>query len=151
MKSKKIGTWSSLFIAHNSFIDAETSTTKQLIIKQITVEMTQQEITAQLEQRRRLVQSNPEKADTIQDNIMQTIMDQFDNYPVDFIIETLTKLGDAPQIVYDDNGLFAVSSEGMNPVVYGKDRIEGSMVTFVEKDFWENSIRLALWNYLCRV
>lgn len=74
----------------------------------------------------------------------------FDHLSVDFIVESLTHLGDAPNIVYDDNGLFAVSGDGYQPVVTGRQKIDGVISVAVEKPWWQKTIRLALTHYLSR-
>lgn len=112
--------------------------------------MTTQEITILIAERNKLLNSDEQAADAIESKIMKYVRNNFDGYTVDFIIETLTEFGDAPQLVYDDNGMFAVSSHSIGPVVYGNERVEGAMVALVEKEYWEDSIRKALWNYLCR-
>lgn len=108
------------------------------------------EINELLENRLILLENDYEGklADIIEENIRKAILNNFDNYPIDFIIETLTKFGEAPSIVYDDNGLFAVSSDGYNPVVTGKEKIVGPMTIFVEKKMWKKTIREALLYYL---
>lgn len=88
------------------------------------------------------------EADKIQDEIMSVIKKNFNVYEVDFIIETLTRFGDAPCVVYDDNGLFAISGAGSQPVVFGKQKIEGTISVFVKKTQWKKTIREALKHYL---
>lgn len=84
------------------------------------------------------------KADEIEKHIRHTIKHYFWVYPVDFVIETYTRFGAAPQLVYDDNGLFAVSSAGLFPVVYGKQKINGTLFVKVNKAMWKPTIREAL-------
>jgi hypothetical protein len=74
----------------------------------------------------------------------------FAQLPVDFILEIFTHLGGAPNLVYDDNGLFAVSGNGYQPVVTGKDKIDGTIHTFVEKRMWKPTIRKAVRYYLTK-
>ncbi len=88
------------------------------------------------------------EADNIQTVITKSIMSYFPSYSVDFIIETLTKFGQAPNIVYDDNGMFAVSDCGMQQAVYDDNKIDGAITVIVEKDMWYPTIRKALWDYL---
>lgn len=72
-------------------------------------------------------------ADKIQNQITKCFKKHFEAYTVDFILETLTKFGDAPNVIYDDNGMFAVTSEGYQPVVCGKERITGEFRVYVKK------------------
>jgi hypothetical protein len=67
---------------------------------------------------------------------------------VDFILECLTRFGQAPNVMYDDNGLFAVSSDGFQPVVTGRQRIDGTISVYVNRKQWKKTIRLALKHYL---
>lgn len=83
-----------------------------------------------------------ELVDRISNKILFEIKENYGNYPVDFILETCTKFGQAPNIIYDDNGLFAVSGDGYQPVVIDDERIEGTISIFVEKEQWFKTIRM---------
>lgn len=48
--------------------------------------------------------------------ISKHIKNHFDDLEFDFIFDELTKLGDAPSLIYDDNGHFAISSIGIQSV-----------------------------------
>jgi hypothetical protein len=112
--------------------------------------LTKNEINQLIRKRGNLLRAkNDADADAIQKRITKSIKEHFNSYPCDFIIETLTKFGQAPNIVYDDNSLFAVSSAGYQPVVTGKEKLEGQTMVFImEKDMWKPSIREAIWHYL---
>jgi hypothetical protein len=86
--------------------------------------------------------------DVIKDRILESIRNNFLVYDVDFILETYTHLGAAPNLVYDDNGRFAVSGDGFQPVVTNDELLEGEIITFVEKDMWKTTIREALRHYV---
>jgi len=90
---------------------------------------------------------NP-NVDIIEKEITEELRKNFKNYEVDFILETLTMFGQAPNVIYDDNGNFAVSASGYQPVVAGSQKIEGMVSVFVEKKQWKKTIRLALKHYL---
>ncbi len=94
------------------------------------------------------VDENHPDVDLISAKIIAEFKKNFNKYEVDFIVETLTMFGQAPNIIYDDNGYFAVSGDGYQPVVYGRKKIEGSVQVFVEKKQWKKTIRLALKHYL---
>jgi hypothetical protein len=88
------------------------------------------------------------RIDEIQEEIITAFKKNFKQYDVDFMIETLTKFGQAPNLMYDDNGLFAISSDGYQPVVFGKNKIAGTITVFVGKKQWKKTIRGALKHYL---
>lgn len=92
-------------------------------------------------------QTDPQ-VDEISEDITNSLIEYFDDYEVDFILETLTHFGDAPNLIYDDNGLFAVTCDGYQPVVTGNQKIEGEFIVFVEKKQWKKTIREALKYYL---
>lgn len=69
-------------------------------------------------------------------------------FEVDEIIEAMTRFGAAPQLVYDDNGLFAVTENCFAPAVSGTQKMEGTMAISVTKDMWKKTIREALNYYL---
>lgn len=112
--------------------------------------MTKQEITALVKERDNLLKTDKKnvRVDEIQKHITDVFRKKFNDYEVDFILETLTMFGQAPNVVYDDNGLFAVTSAGYQPVVTGRQKIEGAITVFVEKKQWKKTIRLALKHYL---
>jgi hypothetical protein len=113
--------------------------------------LTQKDITNLIKERSRLLDKdyNDSKADLIQQHITASFKKYFKGYPCDFIIETLTEFGQAPNIIYDDNGLFAMSADGYQPVVTGDEKLEGELMVFVmKKDMWKPTIREALWHYL---
>lgn len=103
-----------------------------------------------LNDRDRLIKKNSEdkRIDLIQRSIEEEIRKNFNDYEVDFILETWTRFGAAPCLMYDDNGFFAVSGDGYNPVVWGKRKIEGTMCVFLTKDQWKKTIREALRYYI---
>lgn len=108
------------------------------------------DITALLNKRKAIYKKNSKdkQVDKLAKQIKAAIEDNFNSLEVDFIIETLTHLGEAPCVMYDDNGMFAVSGAGYQPVVTGKQRIEGAITVFVEKKQWKKTIRAALKHYL---
>lgn len=70
--------------------------------------------------------------------------------PFEFIIEELTKLGDAPCILYDDNGHFAITSEGAQSVCFGDAPMDCELQFSVEAEYWKDTMREALEHYLTR-
>lgn len=104
------------------------------------------QIDAKLKERFDPLQTNMDQADAIQAEIFQIIQVQFLHLHCDYIIETLTHFGWAPQVIYDDNGHFAISTAGYAPV--SENLIEGTFTAFVKKDQWATSIREALAIFL---
>jgi len=84
------------------------------------------------------------------DYVFDHLYNNFDELPVDFIIESVTKLGGAPNVVYDLNGLFAVTDDCGVPAVYGDVKIEDdTIIVYIEsKEQWHHTIREALKYYL---
>lgn len=78
--------------------------------------------------------------------IEKLLKEHRDDLEVDFIIEQLTYLGDAPCLLYDDNGNFAVSGEGFQELNEEPDDMVISH--FIEKEMWRPTIREALYVYL---
>lgn len=112
--------------------------------------MTKKEIIELVNHRNYLLKTDNKSphVDEIAKQVKDVFIKKFNSYEVDFIIETLTMFGEAPNLMYDDNGYFAVSGNGYQPVVYGKQKIEGLLSVYVEKQQWKKTIRLALKHYL---
>jgi hypothetical protein len=86
----------------------------------------------------------PKTVDLLQDRILEELKNNFNFLPVDFIIETLTKLGSYLNVIYDDHGNFIISSD----VSFGSvDNINFSDVQIINGE-WKPNIRLALNYYL---
>lgn len=93
----------------------------------------------------------PKEIDELGKEIRSAIDEHKDDLPVDFILESLTHLGYAPQVVYDDNGHFAISGSGMSPVPMtdsGKFEETECFTTYIEPEEWKDTIREALNHYL---
>jgi len=92
----------------------------------------------------------PDEVNEIGDEILEMLTLHQWNLPVDFVLEELTKLGWAPCLLYDDNGLWTISGDGMEEMGIGEENeITISTLThFVEKEKWYPSIREALRGYL---
>ena len=89
----------------------------------------------------------PEEIDVLSDQILDCIKKWRYSLTFEFIIEELTKLGWAPCLLYDDNGNFAISGEGMQSI--SPDGVDDCHLShFVEKDMWKPTIRKALNYYL---
>lgn len=85
--------------------------------------------------------------DDLADQIMDAIKRWRNALSFEFIIEELTKLGHAPCLLYDDNGNFAISGEGMQTI--SPDGIDNQeLFHFIKKEMWKPTIREALNYYL---
>jgi len=112
--------------------------------------MTTEQIKALVKQRKLLQSRKPKSPDIdkVEKDVLWLFWKKPYDYDVDFMLETLTEFGHAPNLVYDDNGLFAVTCDGYQPVVTGRQKIEGAMTVFVEKPQWKKTIRQALNHYI---
>ncbi len=63
-------------------------------------------------------------------------------------LEALTHLGCAPNLLYDDNGHWAISSMGMQNVPEGDEPEDMNMVVFIEAKSWKDTIYEAILFYL---
>jgi hypothetical protein len=85
----------------------------------------------------------PKEIDELAEEIFDGLKAWRYNLPYEFIIEELTKLGQAPCILYDDEGHFAITGEGFQNVVAG-EATDVTIVHFVKKDLWKDTMREAL-------
>jgi len=110
------------------------------------------QITLWIEERSKILKADyhDKRADELEEKILQRIKENFKTLPCDFILESMTHLGAAPSVLYDDNGMWAVTGDGTQPVVTGNDRLVGlvTMGFFLEKEHWFSTIRAALKHYL---
>lgn len=89
----------------------------------------------------------PPEIDQLSEIIQDKIVKHKEILPIDFIIENLTKLGDAPSIIYDDNGNFSVTVDGWQDIQVDEP-IDLNISFTVKHDSWKSSIRDALIHYL---
>lgn len=93
----------------------------------------------------------PDEIHDLAESIRKSIQEGVEELECDFILESLTMLGDAPQLVYDDNGHWAVSGNGFSSIPIsesGKFEGQESMTTIVEPDEWKDTIREAIKEYV---
>jgi hypothetical protein len=120
---------------------------KKITVKSINILLNERDLLLKMNKKDILLKKS-NRADEIQKQISDSIRQNFDKYPVDFIMETWTRFGAAPSLIYDDNGLFAVTEEAYQPVVTGKQKINGAITVFVTKKQWKKTIREALKQYI---
>ena len=87
-----------------------------------------------------------EKIDDLAEEILKYIKLWKYALPFEFIFEELTRLGWAPCLLYDDNGNFAVSGDGMQSI--SEDVDDQTFMSFAPKESWKPTIREALDYYL---
>lgn len=84
--------------------------------------------------------------------IKKLIFENSKELSFDFIIESLTHLGFAPNIIYDDNGNFQISDSSFHEIPLTEDggvgKLGGQMLTIVEPEKWFPTMREALNDYI---
>jgi len=90
----------------------------------------------------------PEEIFTLRDEILNLIFKYEPELDTDCIIETMTELGYAPNILYDDNGNFSVVTDCFTSVSFGDEPVDMDMSFHVEAKCWKPTIREALKFYL---
>lgn len=88
-----------------------------------------------------------EQIDTMSESVHDLLKKTVESLPVEFTIEALTHLGAAPNLMYDDNGNFAISECGIQPVMADDELLEGAMTTIMEAAQWSPTIRGAMVKY----
>jgi hypothetical protein len=90
----------------------------------------------------------PKEIDEIANEIMQYIAKHKDEIDIEVILETITYLGGSPNLLYDDNGHFAITDEGYQSVAFGDEPVDVETSFNVPKECWKKTIREALNHYL---
>jgi len=88
----------------------------------------------------------PKEIDDIADEIILYIKKHRNDLDVECIIEVFTHLGSAPNLLYDDNGHFAIEDEGFQSISEEIDDVEMSFL--VKKDKWKPTIKEAINYYI---
>lgn len=86
--------------------------------------------------------------DFIAEKILEMIRENLDLLNVDFVLEELSHLGWAPQLLYDDNGHWAITDTGFQSVSVDDEPSAVSMAVVVMAEEWKTSPRKALEHYL---
>ncbi len=73
---------------------------------------------------------NEKQIDLNKKEILSCLKNGFDELECDFILDSLTYLGWAPQLIYDDNGEWAVCGEGFIPVRFKNEETPNTMFNF---------------------
>jgi hypothetical protein len=102
----------------------------------------------QLLKKEDLTHTDTQKIDELGQEIMKSIKDHFDFLPFDFIMDELSRLGQCPCLINDDNGHWAVTSEGYQNVIMRDELEDVESNFFIEAKEWKNTPREALLYYL---
>ena len=86
--------------------------------------------------------------DSLAEEILNLLIAGHESLPFEFIIEELTMLGQAPNLLYDDDGRFAVTGAGIQDVVMDDEAQDIHLHHFVETAEWKGTPREALTYYL---
>jgi len=89
----------------------------------------------------------PPQIDELSKDILNCLINWEHKLSFEFIFEQLTRLGFSPNLIYDDNGNFGISDEGINSINLN-DSKEYNAFEIVYKDKWYTSIREALKHFL---
>lgn len=89
----------------------------------------------------------PIEIDELRDKIIDLIIQYKTTLEFEFIIEQLTKLGQAPCLLYDDDGNFAITGDCMSSVPM-ETPADIDLSFSVKKEEWFPTIREALSYYL---
>ncbi len=92
--------------------------------------------------------NEPKEIDEIADEIIDYILKHKDDIEFEVIIETLTHIGSSPNLLYDDNGNFAITSDGIQSISFGDEPTDIETSFHVEKEHWFPTIRKALNHFL---
>lgn len=105
-----------------------------------------------IDDRREDTSGDDERIDALREEIYEALKVHHSTLPVEFIIESLTSLGSAPSILYDDNGHFTIGGDGTQNLPTVEDGFETKETTFngcwfVKPGGWKRTIREAIKGY----
>jgi hypothetical protein len=92
--------------------------------------------------------NDEEKIDELAAEIEKYIKLYSEQLPFEFIMEQLSRLGQCPNLLNDDNGHWAVTCDGFQNVVCGDEPEDVETSFFVEAPHWKDTPREALLNDL---
>ena len=118
---------------------------KQLLVRDVIYDRCLEEKDAGNKER---ADAYDKKVDAIRDEVFNDMVKNFNEYTIEEVLENMTRFGNAPCLVNADNGKFAVSGDGYQPLVYGDQLITGSIKVMVEAHMWKRTIREAVYHYL---
>lgn len=83
-----------------------------------------------------------------ENQIIELIKENFNSLELDFIFIQLSHLGQAPNLLYDDNGHWAVTSDGFQSISMEDEPKDTELWFHVEAKQWKKTPREALKEYL---
>ena len=92
--------------------------------------------------------TNDKKIDALSRKIQQLLKDNFDSLPFEFILNQLSRLGMAINVLNDDNGHWAVTADGCQSVAYGDEPVDVDTHFWVSARHWKPTLREALKFFL---
>lgn len=95
-----------------------------------------------------MIENYDKSIDSLMEQILGLIKPNINKLDFDFIMEQLSHLGWCPNLLYDDNGHWAVSSDGYQNVVYGDKPEDVETHFYIEAEDWKNSPKEALYKFL---
>jgi len=93
-------------------------------------------------------EEEPKEIDILGEQVLSLLKSNSAVLDIDFILESLSKLGHAPNLLYDDNGNWALTSDGVQTIPIEDDTNDIDLSFWVEKSLWKGSIREAVDHYL---
>jgi hypothetical protein len=105
--------------------------------------------------KKRRTKKNESQVDELAERIWDIIIAYHKGLSIENIIESITSLGGAPSILYDDNGHFTIGEDGSQNLPTFDDDWETKDTTFqaewwIKPGMWKNTIREALEEYIKR-
>lgn len=94
---------------------------------------------------------NDPEVNGLAERIHSLLEEAQESLPVEFILESLTRLGAAPSLLYDDDGHWTIGTDGTQPVMAFADRTKETTfdaVWWVQPNSWRKTIREAIRDYL---
>lgn len=90
-----------------------------------------------------------EDFDNNRDEVIKLLKYNKDHFSFEEIMEALDDCGFAPNLINDDCGKWAITSDGISPVcVEDEDWVDNCSFIISSKECWKDTIREALYYYL---
>ena len=95
-----------------------------------------------------LIEEMDNRVDFLGDQILKALIENVETLEFDFIFEQLSKLGSCPNLLNDDNGNWAVVTDGFQTLAYGDEPCDVDTHFSVPANNWKTTPRKALIHYL---
>lgn len=93
-------------------------------------------------------EKNAKKIDFLASNILNLISFGFDDLNFEFIVHHLSRLGMSVNLLYDDNGNWAIGSDGFQNISPDSEPTDTDMYFYIPKKSWQSSPSKALKYFL---